>query len=196
MPSPHRSFRLTATEETGHHKSFRLSADARPQVGIPRRFGVGTMLILVAVFAVIFSALKTLNVPPEGFAAVSVFFAGVGLCQMLLFKGRDPRAASVVGGIVMFGLISEIGQLTGLVDFGPGNLLPAALIRLVLTSVFCGAPLGYLAGLLLAAVFLVRKEPDDNPPPREDTTPELNDFLEELKVDSPPPPKDAEGPIV
>ncbi len=169
MPSPHTSFRLTATEETGPHKSFRLSPDTRPQVGIPRRFGVGTMLILVAVFAVIFSVLKTLNVPPEGFAAVSVFFAGVGLCQMLLFKGRNPRAASVVGGIVMFGLISEIGQLLGLVNFGPGNHLPAAPVRLGLTSVLYGAPLGYLAGCVLAAVFLVRKEPDDRLPPSTET---------------------------
>jgi len=142
---------------------------SQPAVGVPRRFGVGTMMILTTVFAVLFGILKTAGVDPAVFAAVSVFMGGVAVCQVLLFKGKDPRKASFVGGIITFGVVAamvavEEGFRFHRVEyaiqfaFWGGLLTPVA-----------GGPLGYAAGCLVAAVFLVRKEPDDAEPTPEES---------------------------
>ena len=70
------------------------------QVGVPRRFSIGTLMILVTAFAVLFSLLKVLHAPPTVFAGISIFFAWIAACQVLLFKGKNPRLASIVGGLV------------------------------------------------------------------------------------------------
>ncbi len=143
------------------HRPFRLSPETRPQVGIPRRFGVGTMLILVTVFAVLFAIMKTFNTPPIVFGVIAVFFAGVGLCQILLFKGKDPRRASILGGIIMCGLFMVSAAIVVGVTYRNLGATLGTLVIGGMMSVIIGGPLGYLAGCLLAAVFLVRKEPDE-----------------------------------
>jgi hypothetical protein len=137
-------------------------------VGVPRRFGVGTLMILTTVFAVLFGTLKTAGVPPEVFVAVSLFVGGVAVCQVLLFQGKDPRKASFFGGMISAGVVAAVmAAMAGFqthsmavaigVAFGGGVLAP-----------LIGGPLGYAAGALVAAVFLVRKEPgDDEPTPEE-----------------------------
>ncbi len=167
------------------YESFRPdAAPARPAVGIPRRFGVGTLMILVTVFAVLFSILKMLSPvlylseaerrigEPIGFAVVGLFFAGVGLSQILLFEGKNPRKGSILGGIIMSGLLTVVGAIVaGVADrnVGAADALAVAFGTLLfggMMSVIFGGPLGYLAGCLLAAVFLVRKEPEDPDPPK------------------------------
>jgi peptide-methionine (R)-S-oxide reductase len=150
------------------HKSFRLTPPAPPQpaVGIPRRFGIGTMMILVAVFAMLFAVMKTLNTPPIVFGAISVFFAGVGLCQVLLFKGKNPRRASIVGGMIIYSLFAVIAAIVTGVGARSVGLALSLVLEAGMFGVVLGGPFGYLAGCVLAAVFLVRKEPEDDPPPR------------------------------
>ncbi|MCE5267176.1 MAG: hypothetical protein LLG00_04765 [Planctomycetaceae bacterium] len=149
------------------HKSFRLSPPPGPQVGIPRRFGIGTMMILVAVFAMLFSLLKTLGVPPVPFGCISIFVAGVAACQVLLFGGNNPRAASVVGGSIIF--YAMMAVCACLETFGPHDFTRETVFSLggALNILGFGGLLGYLVGGLLAAIFLVRKEPKDDPPTKD-----------------------------
>jgi len=140
----------------------------RPQVGVPRRFGIGTMMILATMFAVLCAFLKTIGTPPLDFGQIAAFFAGVALCQMLLFRGKDPRKASLIGGAIT-GVTVGSGFLLLAIIFGGRDeeafieAIPAAVMLFLF-----GAPFGYLAGLLTAAVFLVWKERDDDPPPDDD----------------------------
>ena len=80
----------------------------RPQVGMPRRFSIGTAMILTAVFALLFGLLKTLDVPPVVFFVVSAFVAAIAVCQAVLFKGKNPRKASIVVGFVMGVLVVTV----------------------------------------------------------------------------------------
>ena len=144
-----------------------LKKPPRPQVGLPRRFGIGTMMILTAAFALLFGILKTLKAPPVVFAGISVYVAGVAACQVLLYKGKNPRKASFVGGMILFALIGVVAVIVvHLVDpriFGGAFVGP--LFAAGVEAVIFGGPLGYLVGCLIASIFLVRKEPDDAEPP-------------------------------
>jgi hypothetical protein len=136
----------------------------RAPVGVPRRFSIGTMMILVTAFAVLFAVLKTLRAPPAVFIVVTIFVGGIAACQSLLFKGKKPRLASFVGGMVIFGLFNLVAD--GVVLFfrgrfyGPASIANLLIGTAILTVVF-GGPLGYIVGCFIASIFLVRKEPDD-----------------------------------
>ena len=134
------------------------------QVGVPRRFGIATLLILTAAFAALFSVLKMFDVPPAGLAGISIFVAGVVTCQAMLFKGKNPREASIVGGGVIFYLIMVVICLTN--DFGPRDFTKETTFFLQGACILLGIGglLGYVVGGLFAAIFLIHKEPDDTPP--------------------------------
>ena len=140
-------------------------------VGVPRRFSIGTMMILVTVFALLFGVLKTCGVHPIAFAAISIFIGGVAACQALLFQGKMPRLASFIGGIIMLGLIDVVGLLVvGFLSRDSLSPLNTVIVLgpMAVQTVAIGGPLGYLAGCLIAAIFLVRIEPDDaEPTPKE-----------------------------
>ena len=145
-------------------RSFRLSRSGppRPQVGVPRRFSIGTGLILIAVFAVLFSVLEMLQVPPEAFICISIFVGGVAASQAILFKGKNPRAASIIAGAVLFYVTLLVVHF---VNGGrPRDTAMVGSFGGAMVSVFIGGLLGYLVGGLVAAVFLVRKEPEDPQP--------------------------------
>jgi len=105
---------------------------------------------------------------PIVFAAVAAFIGGVGACQVLLFGGQDPRRASFFGGIVTFGVLAVvIGLVEGVLLHDIGLVFEIAFGGGALAVIF-GGPLGYAAGCLIAAIFLVRKEPGDAEPPPEE----------------------------
>ena len=81
---------------------------SQPAVCVPRRFGVGTMMILTTAFAVLFGTLKTTGVDPIYFVAISLFIGGVAVCQVLMYQGKDPRRASFVGGIITAGVVTTV----------------------------------------------------------------------------------------
>jgi hypothetical protein len=140
---------------------FGLKLPQNP-VGMPRRFGIGTMMILTAAFALLFGVLKTFGADPAVFAAISIFIAGVAACQAVLFKGKNPRLASFVGGILVLSLIAVVGVPVDCHQEGLGLLQTVVFTVLaVILSALLGGPLGYAAGCVAAAIFLVRKEPDD-----------------------------------
>jgi len=142
---------------------FRPKSPKAP-VGVPHRFSIGTMMILVTAFAILFGVLKTLDVDPAAFAVISIFIGGIAACQSLMFKGKKPRLASVVGGVIMLGLIDLVIGAVGLFsdpDFFGHAPIVILLATMVVQAVVLGGPLGYIIGCFVAAIFLVRKEPDD-----------------------------------
>jgi hypothetical protein len=134
---------------------------SQPAVSVPRQFSVGTMMILVTAFAVLLGILRSFGVPPEVFATVAAFIAGVGACQVLLFKGQDPRRASFYGGIITMGVLAIVTALVAWFATQSVEYVIASVFWGAVLAVILGGPLGYAAGCLVAAIFLVRKEPSD-----------------------------------
>ncbi len=123
---------------------------------MPRRFGVGVLLILMTFFAVLFALLRSLDYGPEVCAIVGVLFVGVAAGQALLFGGKQPRAASIVVGAVLFPLeMLGLALYRNLVEQpGRGSIVDDTFAGL-LCSIAGGALLGYLAGAVTAGIFLV-----------------------------------------
>ena len=129
------------------------------------------MMILVTAFAVLFAVLKTFGAPPAAFIVVTIFVGGIAACQSLLFKGKKPRLASFVGGMVMVGLLNLVIEGVGLFFYvrfyGPASIV-SFLFRMAMQTVLFGGGLGYIVGCFIASIFLVRKEPDDAEPVNDD----------------------------
>ncbi len=125
-----------------------------PAAGVPRRFGVGGMLVIVTMFAVLYAGLQWLHAPPVVFLAAAVFFAGLALGQMLLRGGKSPRAASVKMGAILW----PIEMLVLMLFLNRGNTPGpdiSGLLFATIINVGIGAVLGYLGGCLVAGVVLV-----------------------------------------
>jgi ribosomal protein S18 acetylase RimI-like enzyme len=123
---------------------------------VPRRFGVGVMLILTTAFALLFSLMRTLGAPPQVFLLVAGLFLAVTLAQILLFEGKKPRQASLWAGGVFFPLEVLIVGICSM-NMESHQSFEGELGGMVCVSIFFGAPLGYLAGCLLASVFLAQE---------------------------------------
>lgn len=137
-------------------RSFFSCPPPQPQVGVPRRFDIGTMMILATVFAVLFGILIMLNVPTSSFVYIAIFIAGVAISQMLLFKGKDPRAASIIAGSVIFYLLMVFVCLTTDSREFPRELISS--FSGILPLLVIGGFLGYIVGGLFAGGFMIRKK--------------------------------------
>jgi hypothetical protein len=133
---------------------------------VPRRFGIGTMMIITACFAVLFSILKVVGASWQAYVFIPSVIVGAGLAQMLLFRGRRPRTASVIAGIIMGGVLSFVGFLIEGIDSASHNGLEVSyfivrwLIFMLCPGVLLFSIFGYVSGLMASAVFLFceRKE--------------------------------------
>jgi len=128
----------------------------RPAVGVPRRFGVFLLMLMVTLYAILFSFLRTLHASNTIFALLAVLFTGIGIGQAVLFGGRYPRAASIWIGAVM-APIEIIIYCCLENDFGrlSGSEFVAAAIVLVIAGIPLGAIFGYLFGTLTAGGFFL-----------------------------------------
>ena len=148
-----------------------LECPACDVASVPRRFGAGVLLILVTAFAVLFAAMQTVGVPPRLFVIVAVLFLGVMLGQILLFKGKKPRAASLLVGGLLFPLellvVDPYVFLGGAYLWGHPRMFSGLTARLLVVCmvggalvgyVVVGAVLGYMAGCIMAGVFLVQEK--------------------------------------
>ena len=138
--------------DTGNSDS--PQAPDRRAVGFPRQYGIRTMLIITAIYGVLFAFLASLEAPPALFVLPAVFLGGVALAQMFLFQGRRPREASLLAGSCLFFAAAAVAvaicHLVG--ESGDGSLLWAAVLAPAV-----GAALGYLVGVAIAGPFLVAK---------------------------------------
>jgi len=146
-----------------------------PQVGLPRRFGIGAVLALTALFAIVFSLLRALGGDGFAFGVVGVFFVIVGVSQCFLYGGRNPRRASVMAGLWVGGLIGF--AMFGLAAYSDWHA-PTLGDTLCLGAILClnclgfGAIMGYCVGCLIAGVFLLteKKQPSSEATETESTT--------------------------
>jgi hypothetical protein len=128
---------------------------------------VGKLMAITTLFAGLFGVMTWLGTPPVVFAAIAVFFALVGLAQAILFQGRRPRQASVVAGIALcelsvVGFVIAMIWIRGIPSFFE---LSRVLVTLLLVMLCCGpigAGLGYLAGCVIAAVFLRKQSESED----------------------------------
>jgi hypothetical protein len=137
---------------------------SKPQVGMPRRFSIGTLMILTVFFALLFGVLTMCSVSPTVFIAITLFVLGITACQALLYGGKNPRKASFVGGAVMYGLaVLGMAVVQGIRQ---GNVMFAieGILCNLIGAVLVGGGLGYAVGCLVAGVFLVRREPSETEP--------------------------------
>jgi len=128
-----------------------------PAVGVPRQFSLAMLLLMMALYAVLFATLRVLHADPEVFIVVAVFFTGVGVGQTLLFGGKYPRAASIWVGAGLFPVECAAWCVyANYSEFANGS--EYAFVGLVALVLFCtplGAGLGYLAGCVAAGMFFV-----------------------------------------
>lgn len=122
-----------------------ISSLSEPAYGAQRVFDLFTLMAITLAFGLLFGAMKALGAIPEVFFAVTSFVTFVAIGQMLLFGGNSPRIASLVAGPIALALtISCLGVWYG---------------RWAIWEVVCalpfGVPAGYLAGGMVAGVFLV-----------------------------------------
>ncbi len=113
------------------------------------------------------------------YAAVAGFSVAIAGAQMLLFGGKQPRKASIVAGHIACPIVAAATVLAhGMVDPGkfsstdPTNFIGACLAAAMAGLVFGGAA-GYVAGGLMAGVFLFGRGSEEPPqmPPGADTDP-------------------------
>ena len=147
-------------------RAMALAEAALKPAGVPRRFGVGTLLVITAFYAVLFGLLTSLGTEPalDGVSVVfivvvpTMFVTFVGIGQAVLFQGKKPRLASIVVGASAFLLMELVIVVIEFWRF-PGFL--AANVELVIgwftLSVIYGSILGYVAGGLIGGVFLVMR---------------------------------------
>ncbi len=131
-----------------------LECPASDVASVPRRFGVGVLMILMTAFAVLFAGMRSVGARPEVFILVSGLFFAVTLGQILLFQGKRPREASLMAGGVVFPLESLAMSLY----YAPFNSVdPGFVAPMLCCSMVAGAPLGYLAGCIVAGIFFVQE---------------------------------------
>jgi hypothetical protein len=118
---------------------------SEPAYGAQRVFDLFTLMAITLAFGLLFGALKALGAIPEVFFAVTAFVTFVAIGQMLFFGGKSPRLASLVGGPIALALTVACVSIW----YGSWWLVQAV------CSLPLGVPAGYLAGGMVAGVFLV-----------------------------------------
>jgi hypothetical protein len=132
----------------------------REAVGVTRRFSVGTFMIMSALLAVLFSVLTVMGAHPIVFGCIVVFFTGIGVAQMFVFHGEDPRKASWIAGIPLGFFCGLAGSLIARWTGEAYGSVPE-IIGAALGCTIIGGPCGYIAGCLVAGIFLVREREED-----------------------------------
>ena len=83
----------------------KVSASETPavtrEVDVWYRFGIGTLLIITTMYAVLFAVLRAFRVSPLAFVVVALFFTAVGLGQKILFKVRATTSVDDRGSLFL-----------------------------------------------------------------------------------------------
>jgi hypothetical protein len=118
------------------------------EAGVPRQFGIGMLLAITTMYAVLFAILRAYNARPSDYIVAGLFFMAIGLAQMFLFKAQGPRRASVIAGACILAAWSAINYFLGYADLlGP--------VEVTILGAILGALEGYVAGVIIAGIFLL-----------------------------------------
>lgn len=122
----------------------------------PKRFDIATMMVVTVAYAFLFMLISTVvgmnnSTSVWASAIIGLYLAYIAIAQIVLFKGDEPRFASVVAGAAAFSLTVFAVSAFGNENNGIWNCLAMAF----LAGVFFGAPVGYFAGATVGGVFLI-----------------------------------------
>ena len=135
-----------------------MSAPNNPAIfrkaGSRFRFGIGTLLVITTMYAMLFGILRALGATPWVFVMFALLFTAVGLGQRLLFKGQRPQKASIVAGACFFVVL----YVFSLVVFGAEYTYHPFVPFDPVEGAFFGAIYGYVAGLLISGAFWITGE--------------------------------------
>ncbi|MBN1908451.1 MAG: hypothetical protein JW818_01815 [Pirellulales bacterium] len=152
---------------------------------VPRRFPMGTLMLMVTLFAVLFAVMQSFKLPGWLIFVIAGLFLAVGMGQVWLLRGRRPKLASMIAGAVFVPAVAAIlylmfGRRYPSASLNVWDYLLAALLAYI--SIPVGVVLGYVFGCLAAGVFLFwRVEPDESADDRpEEQTPEPPSWDERL----------------
>jgi hypothetical protein len=129
-------------------------AKVAEQFGAPRRFGIGTMLVVMGAASVLLAALVAWGVREVVVFHLVAFLALIACAQAILFRGSNPRRASIVAGAILCPvyaigaavIFSSQTQNTRRIE----EMFVFALIFSVMGPLF-----GYLAGGVVGGIFLM-----------------------------------------
>ena len=112
---------------------------------VPRRFDLATILVAMTAAAILFGGMTLLNFETSSFAVIAGLFAAVAVGQAVGARANRPRAASIIASVIYWVAIEMVRTRVS----HENN-----------TVNLCSAPItaaltGYLAGVLVAGVFLV-----------------------------------------
>lgn len=127
----------------------RRAAGATPPAHVPPRFGLGSILVMLTAYGVLFAGLRLVDTPPVGHLLAGLFVFLVGLAQWRLTNPLWARLVSVATGVGCFWLTFAVAYAW----------LPRverdALGQMWLELAGLSAVIGYAAGGAVAAIFLV-----------------------------------------
>lgn len=126
------------------------SVSRKKVYSVPRRYDLASLFVISGAYAILFGFLRLFECPPALFAMIAGLVTWVALAQAVLFKGRRPRAASVVAGVVFFTTPAVVGPIVTLSIRSVGYAVFESLCAAI-----TGAIWGYAAGVLVGGVFLV-----------------------------------------
>jgi hypothetical protein len=159
--------------------------DPNKTYGVTRRFSLATLMLMMAATSLLLAAMNALNVPAYATGAMILLCIATAIGQMFLFRGEDPRRASLIVGAMCCPLLAifmlKAGAAAKFQHPETGEV-----IAMVFVGLMFGAPLGYAAGCVVAGVLLlmdltesklsrwrkVRQPEDDLWPPPQTPRPE------------------------
>jgi hypothetical protein len=121
---------------------------------VPRRFGIGTILIVMGAAAVLLAFLVVCGVPAPFVFHLVGFLAVIAFAQAILYRGTNPRRASIAAGAIICPVYAITAGiiLMALTDDLNGRI--DIFIYVIFVSVL-GSLFGYLAGGVVGGIFLI-----------------------------------------
>ncbi len=116
----------------------------------PRRFGLGTLLVLTLVFGALSAYFRYLEWPGEAVLAALCFVGFISAMQFAF--ERAPRHVSVLTGSLVFAAWPVVWRLLGNRSFVRFEPLDIAFFSA--TCAILGAIIGYCTGTLVGGIFL------------------------------------------
>jgi hypothetical protein len=116
---------------------------------MPRRYGIGTLLVISTFYGCLIAALQAINAPWQMVLWCCLLFLVVGLFQMFSRPALARWASILAGVLFMF----VFGLLIGLL-YSPRITHPGRSFVVVCITV-TGPVVGYVAGAVVGGVFLI-----------------------------------------
>jgi hypothetical protein len=136
--------------------------DAPPLCGLPRRFSMRGLLIIMTLAALLMGFLRTCGASASVYFMVVTFVIGTLAAQVVLFRGLSPAKASMWAG----GLLLPLETLAVVLYWYPYSQVRPEAIESLIVGCVCmsavlvpvGAILGAVAGMLGGGLYLLSEE--------------------------------------